>query len=233
MEIIPAVDLYCGKCVRLRNGKLEEKTEYYEQPWLAAKEWERQGAAILHVVDLNGAFSGNAENLDAFRKVREEVACLLQVGGGIRSVETAEKWLEAGADRIVLSTLVAEDYAKAEQIAQKFEGKVFASIDLLNGSLLVKGWTSSAETPSLERLAASGFAGVVFTDIGSDGTLGGQDGGFLNGLECPLPFYVAGGVSSAVDIIGLKKRGAAGAILGKALYERKITLKEALEAASC
>ncbi|MBI5036403.1 1-(5-phosphoribosyl)-5-[(5-phosphoribosylamino)methylideneamino] imidazole-4-carboxamide isomerase [Candidatus Micrarchaeota archaeon] len=199
MEIIPAVDLYCGKCVRLREGKVEAKTEYSGEPWLVARKWQDQGAKWLHVVDLNAAFSGKIENMEVFRKARESVRCKLQVGGGIRSIEAAREWFGAGADRIVLSTLLSENFPLASQIAEAFKGKVLASLDV----------------------------------IGKDGTLEGQDGSFLEGLNSVLPFYVAGGVSSAEDVVALKKKGADGVILGKALYEGRISLKEAMEAARC
>lgn len=233
MEIIPAVDLYCGKCVRLREGKVEAKTEYSGEPWLVARKWQDQGAKWLHVVDLNAAFSGKIENMEVFRKARESVRCKLQVGGGIRSIEAAREWFGAGADRIVLSTLLSENFPLASQIAEAFKGKVLASLDVRDGKLQVNGWKESAEMVSVETLSESGFAGVVFTDVGKDGTLEGQDGSFLEGLNSVLPFYVAGGVSSAEDVVALKKKGADGVILGKALYEGRISLKEAMEAARC
>lgn len=233
MEIIPAVDLYCGKCVRLKEGRIEEKTEYSGEPWLVARKWQDQGAKWLHVVDLNAAFSGKIENMEVFRKVRGSVGCKIQVGGGIRAIGAAREWFDAGADRIVLSTLLSENFQLASEIAEAFKGKVLASLDIRNGKLQVKGWKESAELVGPEKLGEAGFAGVILTDVERDGTLGGQDGSFLDEMDLTLPFYVAGGVSSARDVLALKEKGAKGVILGKALYEGRISLKEAMEAARC
>lgn len=233
MEVIPAVDLYEGKVVRLRQGRLEQKTKYAENPAATAKAFQDQSAAWIHVVDLNAAFSGKPENLDAFKAVREAVDVNLQVGGGIRRLSDAKTWVDAGANRLVLSTLLSEDFSEAQRVADAFPGQVLASIDVRNGEFKVKGWTASAPMPDLLELKKAGFAGLVFTDVSRDGVLSGQTGAFLDGLDVPLPFFVAGGVARLQDIDALKKRGAAGVILGKALYENRFTLGKALEVASC
>lgn len=233
MEVIPAVDLYSGQVVRLESGKLERKTAYRTQPEEAARRFEEQGATWVHVVDLNGAFSGQPQNLDAFVAVRNAVSCKLQVGGGIRTMDAAQRWFDLGADRIVLSTLLAEDPTLACRIAAAFPGRVLASLDLVDGRLAVRGWNRTAPLPDLDGLKASGFAGLVFTDTRRDGTLSGQDGTFLPPPESGLPFFVAGGVRDLDDVRALKSKGAAGVILGKALYENRIDLVAALEVARC
>ncbi len=233
MEVIPAIDLYAGRVVRLREGRLDQKTEYADAPWQTAEAFEKKGARWMHVVDLNAAFSGIPENVEAFRRIRNAVSAQLQVGGGIRSLASAQTWFDAGADRIVLSTLLAEDFQTAASIARRFEGCVLASFDLRDSRFCIRGWKQSVPMPSLDRIAEAGFAGVVFTDVAADGTLLGQDGGMLDGMKIPLPFFVAGGVTSMDDVVALKKRGAAGVIVGKSLYERGFPLEKALEAARC
>lgn len=233
MEVIPAIDLYAGRIVRLREGRLERKTEYEGQPAQAAESFEEKGARWIHVVDLNAAFSGKPENLDAFAAIRDATRCRLQVGGGIRRLESAEAWFNAGADRILLSTLLSEDFALAAAIAKRFKGRVLASLDLREGKFCIRGWKQTAPMPSLDAIREAAFAGVVFTDVSADGTLGGQSGEMLDGLELPLPFFVAGGVTNLDDVIALKKRGAAGVIVGKSIYEKAFPLAEALEAARC
>ncbi|MDP2718169.1 MAG: geranylgeranylglyceryl/heptaprenylglyceryl phosphate synthase, partial [Candidatus Micrarchaeota archaeon] len=122
------MDLYAGKVVRLCQGRLQEKTEYAQDPATTAKAFAQKGATWIHVVDLNAAFSGKPENMDAFRKVRAAVSCNIQVGGGIRSMADAQAWMDAGADRLVLSTLLAEDFEAASGIAKRFAGRVLASV---------------------------------------------------------------------------------------------------------
>ncbi len=233
MEVIPAIDLFAGRIVRLREGRLERKTQYEGQPAQAAKNFEEKGARWIHVVDLNAAFSGKPENLDAFASIRNATRCRLQVGGGIRRPESAQAWMDAGADRIVLSTLLSEDFTAAAAIAGRFEGRVLASLDLRDGQFCIRGWKQTAPMPSLNAIREAGFAGVVFTDVSADGTLAGQSGTMLNGLDLPLPFFVAGGVTTLDDVKALKKRGAAGVIVGKSLYEKAFPLSEALEVGRC
>jgi len=233
MEVIPAIDLYAGRTVRLREGRLEEKTEYADQPWKAAATFESNGARWIHVVDLNAAFSGKPENLDAFRRIRKGTLCKLQVGGGIRSLQAAQAWFDAGADRVILSTLLAEDFGAAARIAEAFAGNVLASIDLKDGKFCIRGWKQSAPVPSLQAIRDAGFSGIVFTDVAADGTLAGQKGGMLDDWDVPLPFFVAGGVRNLADVRALNRRGAAGVIVGRSLYESAFPLQEALEAARC
>lgn len=233
MEVIPAIDLFAGRLVRLKRGALEEKTEYPGEPWLSARKFQDAGAVWLHVVDLNAAFSGKPENLDAFSRIRDSVACRLQVGGGIRSMESAKAWFDLGADRIVLSTLLSEDFAEASRIARRYPGKVLASIDLKTGSFCIRGWKESVPLPSFQRIRDVGFAGIVFTDVEADGTLQGQRGDLLEGLDIPLPYFVAGGIRSLEDVSALRRHGASGIIVGKSLYETGFPLSEALEAARC
>ena len=233
MEIIPAIDLSLGRCVRLTQGNLAEKTEYFVPPWQAAVEWQQEGARWLHIVDLDGAFDGSPRNLKAFEAIRSKVSCRLQVGGGIRSLDSASRWIESGADRLVLSTLLSENFSQAAKIAQRFPGRILASVDLRQGRMQVCGWTESRPMFSLKGLKEPGFAGIIFTDTARDGMLQGQTGSFLEGFDLPLPFFVAGGITSVADVIALRNRGAAGVIIGKALYEGNLRLADALEAVSC
>ncbi len=233
MDVIPAIDLFAGRVVRLQQGALEQKTEYKGQPEHAAKTFEKQGARWIHVVDLNAAFSGKPENVEAFRHIRESTKCQLQVGGGIRNQESAQAWIDAGAERIVLSTLLADDFEAAKDIAKKFKGRVLASLDLRDGRFCIRGWKQTAPMPSLDAVRDAGFAGIVFTDVKADGTLCGQSGDMLDGLRIPLPFFVAGGISGMDDVRALKAKGAAGIIVGKSLYESAFPLAEAMEAARC
>ncbi|MBI2445524.1 1-(5-phosphoribosyl)-5-[(5-phosphoribosylamino)methylideneamino] imidazole-4-carboxamide isomerase [Candidatus Micrarchaeota archaeon] len=233
MEVIPAIDLFAGRIVRLHKGRLERKTEYRGRPWQTAASFEEKGARWIHVVDLNAAFSGKPENLDTFRAIRKATTCRLQVGGGIRSGDSAQAWIDAGADRIVLSTLLSEDFATAAAIAEQFKGRVLASLDLRDGRFCIRGWKKTAPMPSLDAVRDAGFAGVVFTDVAADGTLCGQNGGMLDGMRIPMPFFVAGGVNGTDDVRALKAKGAAGVIVGKSIYESAFPLVEALEAARC
>jgi len=237
MLIIPAIDLYDGKCVRLYQGKLQEQTVFSEDPLLVARQWAGAGARLLHVVDLNGAFEGVPGNLEVVYEIARTLSIPVQLGGGIRSRELAEEILSGGVERVVLGTSAINNPDFVRCLADDFPGRIVLGIDARNGLVAVKGWTQTTYLRATD-LAAS-FAdlplgGIVFTDIERDGTL---DGPNLNSLRkmlkstC-LPLIASGGVGSEGDIrhIAQKFSGQlAGVIVGRALYTGAVDLQEVIE----
>ncbi len=239
MIIIPAIDLRGGRCVRLTQGRYDEETVYADDPAAVAREWVRQGAQRIHVVDLDGAREGRPVNLGAVRAVCAAAAPVpVQAGGGIRSPADLEAVFAAGARWAILGTRAIQDEAFLREALQRYPGRVLVSLDVRDGRLAVAGWLETAG-PALEeaaaRLAVLGARQVVVTDVSRDGTLGGVNAGLVAAVAARgLEVIAAGGVSSVEDVARLKAlapRGVAGAIVGKALYAGRLTLPAALEAA--
>ncbi|HXX53483.1 MAG TPA: HisA/HisF-related TIM barrel protein, partial [Thermodesulfovibrionales bacterium] len=176
MRVIPAIDLKDGKCVRLLQGRKEAVTVYSEDPVLTATQWESCGATLLHVVDLDGAFTGSQRNLQAVRGIRESVAMEMELGGGIRDMETIDKLVEIGVQRIILGTVAIEQPALLQEACEKYPGKIIVGIDARDGKVAVKGWVEITETDakSLANEAQSKqAAGIIYTDISTDGMMTG------------------------------------------------------------
>lgn len=235
MLIIPAIDLRGGKVVRLFQGKFNRQKVYSSDPVKVAKHWVRQGAKFLHIVDLDGASSGVSKNLDVLETIIAQTGVPLEFGGGIRSIEAISKLLNLGVTRVVLGTRAASDAAFLRKAWQKFGEKIIISIDAKEGRVFTEGWNRLSSKTALDfakELKKIGFKQLIYTDISKDGTLSGPDMLGIKELlkETGLSLIASGGVSDLKDLSKLnmlKKRGLAGVIIGKALYEGKFTLVEA------
>ena len=231
MLIYPAIDIKDGKCVRLTQGMKDEETIYFENPWQVALDWQKQGAKQLHLVDLDGAFDGVSRNLEAIEKIIEKIEIPVQIGGGIRSLDTLEKLLHLGAWRCILGTKALEEPEMLKEAIWRYGEKVVVSVDAKDGKVAVEGWTKVGDQDALEfarLLEEMGLKTLVYTDIARDGMLKGPNFNALSRLlnVVSMEIIASGGVSSLEDLIRLKSIGADGAIVGKALYEGAITMKE-------
>ena len=239
LEIIPAIDLIDGKCVRLYQGDYERKTVYDDDPVAVALRFERQGARRIHIVDLDGAKARSPQNLDVARRVCEAVDAPVQMGGGVRDVETARAVLAAGVDRVMLGTVaVREPSVALDACAELGADAVVVAIDSRDGMVAVSGWTSGSETRATDLLALMSEAGVrafLCTDIGRDGTLAGPNYALMRDLTAVGGGAViaAGGIASVEHLRRLDEIGVGGAVIGRALYTGDIELREALEYRSC
>lgn len=235
MHIIPAIDLKDGKCVRLRQGKFTEVTVYYDAPEEAAVRWQREGAKVLHVVDLDGAKSGEIKNLSSIEKIRKAFSGEIEVGGGIREFKDIEKLLSLGIDRVILGTVAVQNPQFVREACDKFPGKIIVGIDAKDGFVAVKGWIEITETRAIDlalKLQEYGIWGIIYTDIMRDGMLTGPNIDATQTLVDALnvPVIASGGVSSLDDIRKLTQIPKLwGVITGKAIYTGAINLKEAIE----
>lgn len=238
MLILPAVDLKDGRCVRLRQGDLEAETVYSDDPAAMAVQWERQGAQMLHLVDLNGAVEGQPKNQAGIEAIAKAVSIPVQVGGGVRDLEIIRRYLDGGIRRVVLGTAALRDRGLLERACAQYPARILVGIDARNGKVAVQGWTSQSETLAtdlLKTLAEFPLAGVIYTDIARDGMLQGPNLAALREIvaRSSVPVIASGGITKAEDIQAIKSLGPRieGAIVGKALYDGKLDLKAALAAA--
>lgn len=232
MIIYPAIDLINGKAVRLERGDYARKKEYSDNPAGVAKRFESDGAKHIHIVDLDGAKAKKPVNLDAIKSISESVQIPLQVGGGIRSVESAEKILQY-ADRVIIGTVAVTQPEILKQMLAKFGSeRIVVSVDYKNGSPAINGWLKEVELRAetlRTRLSGLGVKVVIVTDTARDGLMRGPNVGLMKQWsEAGFEVICAGGVTTIEDIAELSRAGVDGAIIGKALYENKITLEEAL-----
>ncbi len=238
MIVFPAIDLKDGRCVRLRQGDLTQETVYSDDPAAMARQWESGGAGWLHVVDLNGAVDGLPRNAEQIQAIVRAVSIPVQVGGGIRTLETVRHYLGMGVQRVVLGTAALRDRSLLEKATRDIPGQVLVGIDARQGKVAIRGWTDVSETSAtalLGTLADFALAGVIYTDIARDGMLGGPNLAALREVAAvsALPIIASGGVTSVEDIAALRQLGPriAGVIIGKALYDGKLDLRAALAAA--
>ncbi|MEW6162608.1 MAG: 1-(5-phosphoribosyl)-5-[(5-phosphoribosylamino)methylideneamino]imidazole-4-carboxamide isomerase [Nitrospirota bacterium] len=235
MIIIPAIDLKDGQCVRLLQGRRDAVTTYSNDPVATAKRWESCGAELLHIVDLDGAFTGNQKNLDAIIKIRRSVNVALQVGGGIRKIKDAMKLFSVGIDRVVIGTAAIEDPGFIKSSCSKYPGRVLIGIDAKEGMVAIRGWEEITSLDAREfarRLEIAGATGVVYTDIARDGTLSGPNIDATREIveSVKIPVIASGGVSSIDDIKNLMNiKNLWGVITGKALYSGALDLREAIK----
>ena len=238
MRIIPAVDIKEGRCVRLVQGKADKETVYSNDPLSMANHWDEEGAQTIHVVDLDGAFQGSPINSEIVKKIIYSSSVDIQVGGGIRTLEAIEKYVKAGAYRVILGTIAQKEPEFVEEACRRFPNKIIIGIDAQNGLVAVKGWVEVSEqkaTDLAQKMKSFGIAGFIFTDISRDGMLQGPN---LESIKefaeyAQLPVIASGGVSRLEDIKNLAKLesyGVEGVIIGKALYDKTISFKEAREA---
>ncbi|MGB2755786.1 MAG: 1-(5-phosphoribosyl)-5-[(5-phosphoribosylamino)methylideneamino]imidazole-4-carboxamide isomerase [Phycisphaerae bacterium] len=236
MIILPAIDIRGGRCVRLRQGRFDEETVFDEDPAAVARRFEAAGAEWLHVVDLDGAREGEPRNLDTVRAIRRAVKVQVELGGGLRTTAAVAEALAAGIDRVIVGTRAVREPEWLEELARRFAGCVVWGLDTRNARVAVAGWSEVTQKTVVEMLDDVGglpLAAIIYTDIGRDGMMSGPNVVATAELVkvSRFPVIASGGVTTAEDIRALKKSGAAGAIIGRALYEGKLTLEAALAAA--
>ncbi|HEX3445263.1 MAG TPA: 1-(5-phosphoribosyl)-5-[(5-phosphoribosylamino)methylideneamino]imidazole-4-carboxamide isomerase [Chthoniobacterales bacterium] len=239
MIILPAIDLLDGQVVRLRQGKIDQRTVYPEDALYYASRWEEEGGNCLHVVDLNAAFTGEHRNLKLIEKLVSSLNIPVQVGGGVRSLAAAQKFLGAGAARVVVGTRAVQDRTFLDDLVRQFGGdKVAVSVDTKGGKVAVKGWAEISELNALEfirQIDRAGIGSVIFTDIATDGMLSGPN---FTALEKVLAItrcevISSGGVATIEHIRQLAAiPGLHGAIVGKALFDGTVDLAEAVAVAN-
>lgn len=241
-ELIPAIDLLNGSCVRLSQGRYDAATVYGDDPGSVAAGFVRQASPRLHVVDLDGAKAGRPVNEAAIRSITAQSDKVpVQLGGGIRTLEAVETALGWGVDRVILGTVALREPELVKQAAKLFPGRVVVGIDAADGRVAVEGWLETSETQATElapRFEQAGVAAIVYTDIARDGMLSGPNLEATAALAdtVSIPVIVSGGVSSEDDLVAaaaLTPRGIAGAIIGRALYTGDIDLASALERVAC
>jgi phosphoribosylformimino-5-aminoimidazole carboxamide ribotide isomerase len=235
--LYPAIDLKDGACVRLRRGEMDAATVYSGDPAAQARAWQDAGCAWLHVVDLNGAFEGRSVNGAAVEAIIEAARVPVQLGGGIRDMAAVERWLEAGVRRVILGSAAVKDPALVRQAARAFPGRVAVGIDARDGIVATEGWAESSGVAALElalRFEDAGVAAIIYTDIGRDGMLTGLNLEATVALAARLqtPVIASGGVGSIEDLRRLRSAAPPGridgVIVGRALYDGRIDMGEAL-----
>lgn len=236
MQIWPAIDLRGGKCVRLQQGDYQRETVYHDDPAEMARNWVRRGAEYLHLVDLDGARDGKPANLAAVRQIVAAVDVPCELGGGIRSEAAIRELLDVGLARLVIGTLAIKEPDWFRQMCHMFPEKLVLGIDARDGLVATDGWleTSSLRATDLAaQFDGQPLAAIVYTDIATDGMLQGPNVAAMREMAAATstPLIASGGVSCAADVAQLTTTGVAGCIIGKALYEGRLTLEEALAAA--
>lgn len=236
MNIFPAIDLYGGKAVRLFKGDYENMTVFSDNPEEVALDFAKKGAKFIHIVDLEGAKTGETHNLDTIKAIIDTANLFCEVGGGIRSMETIEKYLSIGADRVILGTAAVTDEDFLKNAVAKYGNKIAVGVDIKDGYVAIKGWTEKSEFEIFDfcaKLQKIGVKTVICTDISKDGAMRGTNFELYSKLskEIDMDIIASGGVSSIKDIEMLAKLGIYGAIIGKAYYIGAIDLANAIEVA--
>ena len=242
MQIIPAIDIRGGRCVRLEQGDYARETVFSDDPPAMARRWEQAGAQRLHVVDLDGARDGRPVNSEVIREVIHAVSIAVQVGGGIRDVSVIDSYLNAGADRVALGTAAVKDQTTLVNSVSLFRDRIIVGVDARDGMVATEGWLDQSDVRVLDlvkQLSEFGVARVFYTDIARDGLLGGPNFAALHelvehaaGLPSPMAVIASGGISTIEHLERLALIGVEGAIIGKALYTGALDLGEALAAIS-
>jgi phosphoribosylformimino-5-aminoimidazole carboxamide ribotide isomerase len=235
--VIPAIDLKDGRCVRLRQGDMADETVYSDDVTEVARRWQQQGAGLIHVVDLNGAVDGEPKNLPHIESVMNAVRVKVQVGGGIRTIDTVRRYLNAGVSRVVLGTAALTNRALLDLACQEFPQRIVLGLDARDGRIAVKGWTTVSDVKAidlLKELSGCAIAAVVYTDIARDGMLNGPNIPALKEVVeySSFPVIASGGITRLEDLQAVRSLGPKieGAIVGKALYDGKLDLKAAVAA---
>ncbi|MEM1366586.1 MAG: 1-(5-phosphoribosyl)-5-[(5-phosphoribosylamino)methylideneamino]imidazole-4-carboxamide isomerase [Cyanobacteria bacterium P01_H01_bin.15] len=238
MDVIPAIDLLDGKCVRLYQGDYDQAEVFGDDPVTMAQRWATAGATRLHLVDLDGAKAGTPRNHPVIAKVVESLDIPVQVGGGLRSLETVTRLLELGVSRAIIGTAAVENPDLVSALAAQYPGQIVVGIDARNGKVATRGWLETSEIEAItlaQQMSDRGAAAIIYTDIQRDGTLQGPNKIALRELaeQVSIPVIASGGVSSLTDILGLlalEPVGVSGVIIGKALYTGALDLIEAVKA---
>jgi phosphoribosylformimino-5-aminoimidazole carboxamide ribotide isomerase len=241
MEIIPAIDIRGGRCVRLDQGDYDRETVFADDPVAVARRWEAAGVKRLHVVDLDGARDGKPQNEDVIRSVIGAVSVAVQVGGGARDIAVIDRYVKAGADRVAMGTAAVKDQTTLVNAVSLFRERIIVGVDARDGMVATEGWRETSEVGALElvrQLSEFGVERIFYTDISRDGMLGGPN--FLaiqevvehaGGLPSPMAVIASGGVSAVEHVERLRLIGVEGVIIGTALYTGALDIAEALAAA--
>lgn len=238
MDVIPAIDLLNGACVRLYQGDYARSQVFNENPVEVALQWAEEGATLLHIVDLDGAKTGQVVNHQAIAQIVKAVPVAVQVGGGLRDFSSVEQLLSLGVHRVILGTVAVEQPKLVADLCQAFPNQIVVGIDARNGKVATRGWLETSEvlaTDLAQQMQELGAATIIYTDIHRDGTLQGPNLEALRGLAAAIsiPIIASGGVSSVTDLLSLlalEPQGVSGVIVGRALYTGDISLKQAIQA---
>ena len=236
MIIYPAIDIRGGRCVRLTEGRFDAETVFADEPAEMALKWAGMGAEFLHLVDLDGALAGEGKNVPVIERILQSVNIPVQLGGGIRNLETIEKLLALGVTRLILGSAAVNNPQLVEEACKKYPGHIAVGIDAKNGEVAIEGWgkgSGVAATELAKQMAAYGVETIIYTDISRDGMLSGVNVEATAALAraCGVPIIASGGVASIEDIRRVKAveaDGVQGCIIGKAIYTGAVDLKEAL-----
>ena len=239
MLIIPAVDIKGGRCVRLLQGREDSETVFSDDPSAMAARWEGEGAEMLHVIDLDGAFKKEPHNIEAVRRILDRIQIPVQLGGGIRNMEIISTFVRMGVSRLILGTEAIKNPRLVAEACHAFPGKIMVGIDARNGMVAIEGWTETTQQSAVDTAKAFegiGLAGIVFTDIHKDGMQSGPNVEATKQIaeSVSTPIIASGGVADIDDIKALAQLepiGVAGVITGRALYDGRLDLKEAIDAA--
>ena len=238
MNVIPAIDLLGGRCVRLYQGDYNQAQTFNDDPVAVAQQWEAEGATQLHLVDLDGAKTGEPTNHQVIATIVNTVKIPVQVGGGLRTLDTVKTVLDLGVHRAILGTIAVENPELVGQLCQAFPQQIVVGIDARNGQVATRGWLETSEvlaTDLAHQMAQLGAVAIIYTDIHRDGTLQGPNKAALRQLAegVTIPVIASGGVSSIRDLLGLlalEPMGVTGVIVGRALYTGDVRLKDAIQA---
>ncbi len=231
MQIIPAIDIKGGKCVRLFQGDYAKETIYADSPVAMALKWKGQGAKMLHIVDLDGAKEGKSKIVNMVKQIINDVDLPIQVGGGIRSLDSINQLIKSGVSRIILSTVVLENIILLKEMVNLFDDKIIVSLDVNKGKLMKNGWIQKSNLNPMKlikQLENMGIRTIIYTDVARDGTLTEPNYKMVEIIRknTKMSLIIAGGISSIEQIKKLNAMNIDGVIIGKALYEGKINLKE-------
>ena len=234
MQIYPAIDLKNGQCVRLKQGRFDDVTSYGDDPVQRAKIWEQAGATYIHVVDLDGARTGNSYNLEAIKKIVSAVNVPLQTVGGIRSMRDIEQRIDAGVSRVIIGTAAVNNPELVKEAVRVYGDKIAVGIDASKGMVATDGWEKISDVPAIvlcKKMAEIGVKTVVYTDISKDGMMSGPNIESTKELveQSGINIIASGGVSTMSDLEGVESINAQGVIIGKALYQGTLDLKEVIE----
>jgi len=231
--IIPAVDILGGRCVRLHQGDYAKRTVYYNRPADAAKVWADQGAELIHLVDLDGAHDGLPKNLDAIAEITHEIDVPVEIGGGIRTTETIQRYFSLGISRLVVGTRALQDPEWLADVAGRFPGRIVVDIGARNGRVAVEGWVETSDVDAFDfakQVDALPLCAIVFTDVATDGAMSGPNLPALQRMTetVETPVVASGGISTLDDVARVATLHVEGMIIGRALFDGAFTLQEAI-----
>ncbi|HEY9818710.1 MAG TPA: 1-(5-phosphoribosyl)-5-[(5-phosphoribosylamino)methylideneamino]imidazole-4-carboxamide isomerase [Candidatus Obscuribacterales bacterium] len=238
MDIIPAIDLLNGQCVRLYQGDYSQSEVFDENPVAVAQSWVEQGATRLHLVDLDGAKAGHPVNQKAIAAILKAVDVPVQVGGGLRDRQSVDQLLDLGVQQVIVGTIAVEQPDRVAQLCHDLPQRIIVGIDARNGKVATRGWLETSEIDAIDlvtRMSAAGASAIIYTDIHRDGTLQGPNCDALRevAIASPVPVIASGGISHTRDLLsllGLESLGVTGVIVGRALYTGALSLPEAIRA---